>query len=210
MLKHISFGIIFTLFMQLSAVSQVYSSENNLQQLLQPFKSITFIHFTYTQKRYSLFFKQPQESRGEIIFEKPDTLTKRELQPHQKTYQIQNNQLSVSEYDKNKQLSKNAEIHLSNYPQLQQFVDLYKALLSGNADFLAQHYSYQIQNHAENWDLQLTPLPVNDVMNMQQQRLKTVQITASKDKIQSIHMLGHGGEKSELYIDKIIRHESIQ
>ncbi len=197
--------------------SQACLANTELQNLLLPFKQITLVKFTYTETRKSVFFKKPLLSSGEIEFIRPDKIIKEVLKPSYKKFIINQETLTIIDTiktnHKNEDIKKK-QLKLTHYPKLKQFIDLLKALLSGDALFLQKHYDISISQLAPNkndlkktthlsWKLILTPQIFPD--NLEKQTIKTIQIVGTQSHIKSIEINGFADEYSLLTIDKILQ-----
>jgi len=179
----------------------ICSADKQLERLLQPFIQISFVHFSYTETRNSLFFKKAQKSTGEIQFRKPDLIIKYVLTPQKQKFSIKNNQLIRYNSD-----NKKDTLNINDYPQLKNYIALIKAILSGDAVFLRQYYNISIENPAYAWLFILTPKNVLDAL--WQKSIKSIQISGIDDRINSIKIAGFAGEQSELIIEKIIEQQN--
>jgi len=183
-----------------------------LKNIISPFTRIASIHFSYTEHRSSLFFKQEQISTGEILFVKPDRVIKNIIKPSYKSYEINKEQLDIRLSQSTNNVSQSIDIN--DYPQLKRFIGLIKALFSGDSHFLQNNYNIKIlqrQIKRQNiWHLGLTPKKTSitkyqDSVDIQQSDpVSIIEIQGKNEEIQSIFIKGFGGESSKMYINKII------
>jgi len=179
-------------------------ADTELNDLLLPFTKVSLIQFTYHESRISVFFKTPQISHGKILFKYPDQVIKEVLKPEYQKYELTKNSLVISNSNGSDRQSHNKkQVNINNYPQLKQFIELIKALLSGNIEFLQQHYNMKIKSkEQQSWTLLLAPRFFPD--EMEQRTVKSIQIQGSDEQINSIKITGFGGEQSELTIEQIL------
>ena len=194
---------LFPLFL-LFFIQPVFALNNGLQKVLLPFNTISHIKFSYTEIRKSVFFKKEQYSNGIITYKKPDIIIKEVLKPQNKTYKIVNNVLTVSALDRKSKKLKTNKININNFPQLYQFVNLVKSILSGDIKFIQSHYTFKLDEKELMWTLTLFPIKNFDAENIEQELLKKIKITANHEQLLTIKMLGFGGESSEIIINKIL------
>jgi hypothetical protein len=197
--------------------SQACLANTKLQDLLLPFKKITLVKFTYTETRKSVFFKKPLVSYGKIEFIHPDKITKEVLKPSYKKFIINKDILTITDTIKTNNKDekiKKKQLTLTRHPKLKQFIDLLKALLSGEDLFLQKHYDISISKLTANentlkkttylsWKLILTPKIFPD--DLEKHNIKSIQIVGTSENIKSIEINGFAGEYSLLTIDKILQ-----
>lgn len=175
-------------------------AQSDLEQLLLPFTKISSIHFSYTETRSSMFFKKAQVSSGEIQFIQPDRIIKRVIKPQYQEFDIDKEQLTI------RSLSKpDRQININQYPQLKHFVLLIKAVLSGDSQYLRQHYTIALTTQNESiafWLLSLIPRDFPD--QIENKSIQSIAIKGKDGQITAIKMQGFAGESSELIIDKIM------
>jgi len=202
MLK-ILFAVLFPLIL-LFFIQPVFAFNNGLQKVLLPFNTISHIKFSYTEIRKSVFFKKEQYSHGQITYKKPDIIIKEVLNPQNKTYKIVNKILTISSLDKESKKLKINKVNIENFPQLYQFVELVKSILSGDIKFIKSHYTFKLNEEEQIWTLTLFPIKSFDAENIEQEVLKKIKITANHKQLLAIKMLGFGGESTEIIINTIL------
>lgn len=183
-------------------------NDRELQQLLAPFAVTPYIKLAYLEKRFSLFLKQPQEFRGSIEYTRPDQLIKQVLSPTKKRFVIQHNQLTIYTYESkngndNKTESKQT-VSLDDYPQFKQYRAIFTGLLEGNAAQITQHYRYEIYSMPDDQTGLMLKPQIADPFTQEQQNInKHIEIIFHHQLIKKITMTGFGGERSELYIERL-------
>ncbi|MFK5984653.1 MAG: hypothetical protein QM479_04400 [Pseudomonadota bacterium] len=213
MLKHNRI-LLLLLYFPISLNPLICSANTELEKLLFPFTKISSIHFSYTEIRTSFFFKKAQISSGEIQFIQPDIIIKQVLNPENIRYEINNNSLTIYQTKNSSNSKTGTQLNIEDYPQLKQFIDLLKALLSGDAQFLRENYKITIahkesSNQAKgDWELKLVPINLNKNIELEQKHLQSISIRTLEQHIKSIKMLGYGGEISELKIEQILNLKS--
>ncbi len=196
--------ILFTVLFPVFLIQPVFAFNNDLQKVLLPFNTISHIKFSYTEIRKSVFFKKEQNSHGQITYIKPDIIIKEVLNPQNKTYKIVNSVLTISSLNKESKKLKINKVNIENFPQLYQFVELVKSILSGDIKFIKSHYTFKVNEEEQMWTLTLFPLKSVDAENINQEVLKKIKITGNHQQILAIKMLGFGGESTEIIINTIL------
>ena len=93
------FKSLFLIFLWLISNAVYAQDDDKLQQLLAPFAETQHLKLAYQEKRFSLFFKQPQVYHGYIEYLSPDTFIKQIQSPVRKKIFIVQNQLTLYTYD---------------------------------------------------------------------------------------------------------------
>ena len=190
--------LIFLVFSFNTLLYSVSMASTDLEEILHPFTQHSSIHFTYTEIRTSIFFKNPQVSTGEIRFIKPDKIIKAVLKPEIKNYEISQNKLIISSPEKPIK-----ELRITDYPHLKRFIDLIKNLLSGDVKSLRENYRLTIKKMPiDLWELNLNPR--RDPAEIEQRDIKSILIKGRSKQIKTIKMIGFGGEVSELRIESVL------
>ncbi|MCK5538683.1 MAG: hypothetical protein KAI02_00225 [Gammaproteobacteria bacterium] len=173
-------------------------TNKTLESLLLPFTQISSIHFNYTEIRSSFFFKKKQISQGNIQYIKPDTIIKRIVKPHYKKIEIHKNKLVIHSMEKGA-----LKVDINDYPQLKHFIHLIKSILNGNAHYISKYYEVSLDLNSKSF-LILNLIPKKLPNNNEVKRIKSIHITINYDQINSIKILGFGGETSTLMINDIL------
>lgn len=184
--------------------SLMMNKENQLQQLLLPYKNIKTIKLSYNEKRFSLFLKKPKEYKGVIEYTRPDIFIKQMLSPERKKYIINKQQLVIYNKDATQTLS------LDDYPQLKQIKALFSALLQGNASELTRYYQYSISSTTKAPDNNrqyrlILKSAVADLFTQENPTMSQhIEIIFQDDAIKKIIMSGPGGEKTEIQLTTLL------
>ena len=180
------------------------NKENQLQQLLLPYKNIKTIKLSYNEKRFSLFLKKPKEYKGLIEYTRPDIFIKQMLSPERKKYIINKQQLLIYNKDVTQTLS------LDDYPQLKQIKALFSALLQGNASELTRYYQYTISPMSKVADNNrqyrlILKSAVTDPFTQENPTMSQhIEIIFQDDAIKKIIMYGPGGERTEMQLTTLL------
>ena len=198
----------FFVFLLLIATTVHSRDDYKLQQLLAPFAETKQLKLAYQEKRFSLFFKQPQVYHGYIEYLSPDTFIKQIQSPVRKKIVIVQNQLTLYTYDSETVSDSEAAysdkkiVSLDDYPQFKQLKALFSGLFQGKASELTRYYRYEIKSLAnEHTSLILKPNIADRFTqdSLQQNSInKQIEIIFHKQRITKIKMTGFGGERSEL------------
>ncbi len=182
-----------------------YADKLSFEQLFKHIEVPAAHKLFYTEKRYSLFLKQPLESSGYIKFIEPDRLIKQVLLPHKKRFQITVNEISIES-----ETGKIIKLNVQDNPQFIIIKQLYSSLLTGNTAVLKSYFSHEVFPLSENKiRLRLTPRLKDGFIEYTGQHssvtidiLLTANVKNNKKlKIQQIILSGVTGERSEMFFE---------
>ena len=199
-------------FMMAFIVSNAYAQQSPeaLEKLLKPFQKINQIKLAYHEERSSLFLKKPKISKGYIEYSRPDRFIKT-VEPSQssvahQTFIIEANKLSIERINTTTAEKTVKSLSLDEFPQFKQFKALFSGLLMGDASGLMQFYQYEIKAvDNERTELILKSHPNDAFIQEQQSISQKIIVLFDNETISSINMLGFGGERSVLFVDKVIQ-----
>lgn len=140
---------------------------------------------TYVEEDYLAVLDRPVKSSGVLVYDAPDHLEKRTLQPKPQSLILDGDQLTVQRGHRRYQMQ------LSSYPQVAPFVDAVRETLAGNEDGLQKVFKVALTGSAEDWRLQLVPLDKGVARKVRQ-----VQIAGARDAIRSVEIRQVDGDRS--------------
>lgn len=180
---------------------------SELEQLLAPFQTIKHIKLNYQEKRYSLFFKQPKFSQGTIEYIKPDHFIKSVETPIQQIFSLDANQMTMTRFDEKTHQPIQKKFSLDDYPQFKQLKALFSGLFQGDTVSLTQFYNYNITHENAKKSLLTLNTKVTDAFIQQQNITQTIEVLFQQSQITSITMIGFGGERTLITLDKVSRND---
>ena len=143
----------------------------------------------FTEEKYLSSLTEPLESQGTLSYKAPDHLEKITTAPDPESLIVDKDQLDIV---------RDGEPHtlaLSEYPQIQTFVESMRATLSGNLPALEQYYSVGFSGTLAQWRLVLQPTDTNV-----QQMLTSITIDGAGNRLTRVETIGANGDRSDMII----------
>jgi hypothetical protein len=139
----------------------------------------------YVEEDYFAILDRPVKSSGVLVYDAPDHLEKRTLEPKPESLTLEGDQMTVQRGHRT------YHMRLSSYPQVAPFVDAVRDTLAGNEEALQQVFKVGLTGSMEDWRLQLVPLDKGIARKVEQ-----VQIAGAQDEIRSVAILQRDGDRS--------------
>ena len=146
-------------------------------------------HVTFTEVQQLAILDQPLHSSGELLYDAPDRLEKRTLEPRREDLVLEHGMLSV-ERDHHRR-----SVPLRDFPQAVPFVESLRATLAGDRAALARYFTVQFSGTLGRWTLELTPVDAALKRNVQR-----ILITGEADRIRTVQIRQSDGDSSTLTI----------
>jgi hypothetical protein len=140
---------------------------------------------SFVEQRFLSLLKRPLESSGELIYDAPQRLEKRTLEPHAESLVLENDVLTVQRGHGSRVLD------LKSYPQVLPFVESIRATLAGDRDALERVFRLTFSGNLERWTLVLVPLDAAAAGNVSQ-----VQIDGMRDALIKVEIRQADGDRS--------------
>jgi Outer membrane lipoprotein carrier protein LolA-like len=139
----------------------------------------------YVETDHLAILDQPVRSSGVLVYEAPDHLEKRTLEPRRESLVLQGDELTVERG------RRRYRVQLSAYPKLAPFVDAVRDTLAGNEAALEKVFEVRFTGTLADWTLQLVPLDEDAARAVRQ-----VTITGARDAIHTVEILQVDGDRS--------------
>ena len=146
-------------------------------------------HVTFTEVQELAILDQPLHSSGELLYDAPDRLEKRTLEPHREDLVLEHGTLSVERDHHHRSVS------LRDFPQAVPFVESLRATLAGDRAALARYFTVQFSGTLGRWTLELTPTDAALKGSVQH-----ILITGESDRIRTVQIRQRDGDTSTLTI----------
>ncbi|HEY1724724.1 MAG TPA: LolA-related protein [Steroidobacteraceae bacterium] len=143
----------------------------------------------YTEKKYLSMVSHPLESSGELIYDAPDHLEQRGLQPKPQTLVLDHGVVTM-------QMGKRRRVmRLQDYPQIAPLIDSMRAILAGDRAALERVFTLQFTGTLEHWQLRLEPRdrPLAD-------SVKRIEVHGERDAVREVQVLQSDGDRSVMSI----------
>jgi hypothetical protein len=162
-----------------------------LQQLMQELAQRKHGEVNYQETDYLAVLERPLKSSGVLIYDAPDHLEKRTLQPKQQSLILEGDELTV------RRGRRTYRLQLSAYPQVAPLIDAVRDTLAGNEAALEKVFKVRFTGTAEDWQLELVPLDEDMA-----RKVRRVQIGGAHDQIRSVEILQVGGDRSVMTLSE--------
>ena len=158
-------------------------------QLLKLLAERRHDHVSFTEVQELAILDHPLHSSGELLYDAPNRLEKRTLEPRREDLVLEHGMLSV-ERDHHRR-----SVSLRDFPQAVPFIESVRATLAGDRAALARYFSVQFGGTLGRWSLELTP--TDDTLKRSVQRIV---IAGETDRIRSVQIRQSDGDTSTLTI----------
>ena len=132
---------------------------------------------------------RPLHSSGELLYDAPDRLEKRTLEPRREDLLLEHGMLSVERDHRHHSVS------LRDFPQAVPFVEGLRATLAGDRAALARYFALQFSGTLGHWTLELKPIDAT-----LKRTVRHILITGETDRIRTVQIRQSDGDTSTLTI----------
>ena len=146
-------------------------------------------HVTFTEVQQLAILDQPLHSSGELLYDAPDRLEKRTLEPHREDLLLEHGTLSVERDHRRRSVS------LHDFPQAVPFIESLRATLAGDRAALERYFAVRFSGSLARWTLELTPTDAALKRVMQH-----ILIAGEGDRIRTVQVRQRDGDTSTLTI----------
>jgi Outer membrane lipoprotein carrier protein LolA-like len=146
-------------------------------------------HVSFTERKFIALLDRPVESSGELLYDAPDRLEKRTVQPKPESLVLEGGVVSAQRGRHHYVLD------LKQYPQVVPFIESIRATLAGDRASLERVFKVDFAGSFEHWTLGLVPLEPRLAGTV-----KEIRIEGEKDLIHSVEIHEADGDHSLLTI----------
>jgi Outer membrane lipoprotein carrier protein LolA-like len=146
-------------------------------------------HVTFTEVHSLAMLERPLYSSGELLYDAPDRLEKRTLQPKAETLLLEHGVLTAHRGHRTYVLS------LREYPQVVPFVESIRATLAGDRKALERFFALQFSGTLAHWSLLLVPTDPTVAHTV-----KEIRIEGERDAIHTVQIAETDGDADQLTI----------
>ncbi len=170
-------------------VDQPPVDQRGLDQLMGLLAQRTHGIAEFHQQQFLAVLKQPLDSSGLLLYEAPDHLEQRTLQPHPQSLVVDHGLVTL-------QLgSHQRTLRLTDYPQLVPLIESVRATLAGDRATLERLFRLDFSGGPAHWDLLLVPR--DPTLGAQVRRIR---LSGAGAAITEIEVLQAGGDHSLMRI----------
>jgi hypothetical protein len=158
-------------------------------QLLKLLSGRRHDHVTFTEVQELAILDQPLHSSGELLYDAPDRLEKRTLEPRPEDLLLEHGVLSVERGHHRHSVA------LHEVPQAVPFIESLRATLAGDRAALERYFTVRFSGSLARWTLELTP--TDAALKRTVQRIR---IAGEDDRIRTVEIHQSDGDTSTLTI----------
>lgn len=144
---------------------------------------------SFTEVHEMAMLERPLHSSGELLYEAPDHLEKRTLEPRPETLVLEHGVLTAHRGHRTHVL------RLRDYPQVVPLVESIRATLAGDRAALEHHFHVQFSGDLGRWTLELVPVDATVA-----RVVRDVRIAGEREAIRSVEIRQSDGDRSLLTI----------
>lgn len=144
---------------------------------------------SFTEVHELALLERPLRSSGELLYEAPDHLEKRTLEPRAETLILEHGVLTAQRGHRTHVL------RLRDYPQVVPFVESIRATLAGDRAALEQHFHVRFGGDLGHWTLELVPVDATVARTV-----RDIRISGEHEAIRSVEIRQSDGDRSLLTI----------
>lgn len=163
------------------------SAPGDLEELMHALAQRRHGEASFVEQHFIALLSRPVESYGEMIYDAPDRLEKRTLQPKREILLLQGDSLTIRRGGRVRVLDVNA------YPQIQPLVEGMRATLAGDLGALSRLYEIDFDGDLARWTLTLMPRQ-EDVAKI----VARVRIEGMGDRLSRVEVRAVDGDRSLL------------
>jgi hypothetical protein len=146
-------------------------------------------HATFTEVHRIGLLKRPLQSSGELIYDAPDHLEKRTLEPRPETLLLDHGVLTVQRGHHQHVLA------LADYPQVVPFVESIRATLAGDRPALEHYFTPTFSGTPAQWTLDLTPSDATLARTV-----RSIRMVGERDAIHTVEIRQSDGDTALMTI----------
>jgi hypothetical protein len=146
-------------------------------------------HVSFTEKKFIAMLDTPVTSSGELLYDAPDRLEKRTLQPKPEDLVLQGGVVTAQRGKHHYTLD------LRQYPQVLPFIESIRATLAGDRAALQRVFKIEFSGAFESWKLELLPLDPRLARTV-----RKIHIEGEKDFIHTVEVRETDGDRSLMTI----------
>lgn len=143
----------------------------------------------FTELQRLAILDRPLASSGELIYDAPDRLEERVLQPRRESLIARGDELVLVRAGRRRTLP------LSAVPQVAPLIDSVRATLAGDRAALERSFDVRFTGDAGHWTLRLTPKSA-----VVASKIRRIRITGAGDALSSVEILETDGDTSTMTI----------
>jgi hypothetical protein len=177
------------LLLALSCVAHAADDAWSIDALMRDLGHVERAQARFTEQKFAKVLRTPLESSGVLIYEAPDRMIKRTLQPKAETMTVDADKLTLERQGRSRTL------RLQDYPTLWAFIESIRSTLKGDLAALERFYSVALSGDEQRWLLALTPKEAK-----MKRVITAVEISGTQGKIRTVKVQEAQGDRSVMTI----------
>jgi hypothetical protein len=165
--------------------ASAHAATGEFDRLMELFANRKHGRSEYIEQQFSAMLKRPLESRGELIYDAPDRLEKRTIEPRSETLIVEGDQIVV-ERGRHRH-----EFGLHDYPPIAPFVASLRATLAGDRAGLERAFRVEFGGSVARWSMALVPLDAALAKSVAQ-----IQIDGARENLLRVEIRQTDGDRS--------------
>ena len=157
------------------------------EQLLKRLSARRHGHVAFTEVQQLSILDQPLHSSGELLYDAPDRLEKRTLEPRAEVLRLENGMLTMERGHRRRSVA------LRELPQAAPFIESVRATLAGDRAALERYFTVQFRGNLDQWMLELTPADA-----ILRRSVRRILIAGAQDRVRTIEIDQSDGDSSTL------------
>jgi outer membrane lipoprotein-sorting protein len=170
-----------------TAAAAAADSDSDLDRVMQALATRRHGEVSFVEQHFLAMLKRPAESSGELIYDAPNRLEKRTLEPRAESLVLDGNVLTVERNHRSHVLD------LKSYPEVLPYVESIRATLAGDRKALEHSFRLKFVGNFALWSLVLAPQDAALAKSVLQ-----VQIDGSQDNLLKVDIRQADGDRSLL------------
>ncbi len=161
------------------------AAPDDLDELLHLLGERHHGHVDFVEQHFLALLSRPVESSGELIYEAPDRLEKRTLEPRPESLMLAGDVLSI------RRGRHRHVLDLKAYPQILPFIESIRATLAGDRGALERTFRVEYAGNLDRWTLLLVPRESRTAAAVTQ-----VRIDGSRERLRDVEIRERDGDRS--------------
>ncbi len=158
-------------------------------QVLQRLSERRHGHVAFTEIQHLSMLDQPLRSSGELLYDAPDRLEKRTLEPRPEDLLLEKGMLTVERGHRRHSVA------LRDFPQAAPFIESLRATLAGDRAALERYFTVHFSGSPDQWSLELMPTDA-----ALRRSVRRILIAGGQDRIRTVEIEQSDGDSSTLTI----------
>jgi len=175
------------------ATADATAASSSLDQLLALLATRRHGRVSFTEEHRLAVLDRPLHSSGELLYDAPDRLEKRTLEPQAEDLILDRGTLIARRGGRSRVLA------LRDYPQAVPFLESIRATLAGDRAALERYFTVAYTGSLDHWILELTPADPEVARTVQH-----IAITGERDVVHSVEIRQTDGDSSVLTVGPAI------